>query len=57
MRLSAPTFIVFLISLICGVLAILPVLGLAVVSLPIAGFWLMTIAWGLLLAGVLFKGV
>lgn len=57
MRLTAPTFIIFLISLICGVLALLPVLGIAVVALPIAGFWLMTIAWGLLLAGVMFRGV
>jgi|TARA_R110000850_G_scaffold11284_2_gene38779 predicted PurR-regulated permease PerM len=57
MRLTAPTFIVFLISLICGVLALLPVLGIAVVALPISTFWLMTIAWGLLLAGVLFRGV
>jgi hypothetical protein len=57
MRLTAPTFIVFLISLICGVLALLPVLGIAVVALPISTFWLMTIAWGLLLAGVMFRGV
>lgn len=57
MRLTAPTFVVFLISLICGVLALLPVLGIAVVALPISTFWLMTIAWGLLLAGVLFRGV
>jgi hypothetical protein len=57
MRLSAPTFIVFVLSLICGALAVLPVFGVAVVALPISGFWLMTIAWGLLLAGVLFRGV
>jgi|TARA_B110000902_G_C13737043_1_gene371321 hypothetical protein len=57
MRLTAPTFIVFVISLICAVLALLPVLGVAVVAVPISGFWLMTIAWGLLLAGVLFRGV
>ena len=57
MRLSAPSFIVFVLSLICGALAVLPVFGVAVVALPISGFWLMTIAWGLLLAGVLFRGV
>ena len=57
MRLTAPTFIVFVISLICAVLALLPVLGVAVVAVPISGFWLMTIAWGMLLAGVLFRGV
>jgi hypothetical protein len=57
MRLTAPTFIVFAISLICAALALLPVLGVAVVALPISGLWLMTIAWGLLMAGVLFRGV
>ena len=63
MRLTILTFIVSVISLICAVLALLPVLdvavvlGVAVVALPISGFWLMTIAWGLLLAGVLFLSV
>lgn len=57
MRLSAPTIIVFVISIVCAVLALLPVFGVAIVALPISGFWLMTIAWGLLTAGVLFKGV
>jgi len=57
MRLSAPTFIVFVISFICAVLALLPMFGVVVVTLPISGFWLMTIAWGLLTAGVLFKGI
>lgn len=57
MRLSAPSFIVFLISIICAVLALLPIFGIAVVALPISGFWLMTIAWGLMTAGVLFRGI
>lgn len=57
MRLTAPTLIVFLISIICAVLALLPVLGIALVALPISSFWLMTIAWGLMTAGVLFRGV
>ena len=57
MRLTAPSFIVFLISVICAVLALLPVFGIAVVTLPISTFWLMTIAWGLMAAGVLFRGV
>jgi hypothetical protein len=57
MRLTAPSFIIFLISVICGVLALLPVLGIAVVALPISSFWLMTIAWGLMTFGVLFRGV
>jgi uncharacterized membrane protein len=57
MRLTPPSFIIFLISIICAVLALLPVLGVAVVALPISGFWMMTIAWGLMTAGVLFRGV
>lgn len=57
MRLTAPSFIVFLISIICAVLALLPVSGIAVVALPISTFWMMTIAWGLMTAGVLFRGM
>jgi hypothetical protein len=57
MRLTAPSFIVFLISIICAVLALLPAFGIAVVALPIPTFWLMTIAWGLMTAGVMFRGM
>ena len=57
MRLTAPSFIVFLISVICAVLALLPVFGIAIVALPISTFWLMTIAWGLIIAGVAFRGM
>ena len=57
MRLTAPSFIVFLISVICAVLALLPVFGVVVVAVPISTFWLMTIAWGLMTAGVLFRGM
>jgi hypothetical protein len=56
MRLTPPSFIILLISLICGVLALLPVLGIAVVALPVSSFWLMTIAWCLMIFGVLFRG-
>ena len=57
MRLTAPSFIIFLISVICAVLALLPIFGIAVVALPVSGFWMMTIAWGLMTAGVLFRGM
>jgi len=57
MRLTPPSVIIFLTSIICGALPLLPVFGIAIVSLPISGFWLMTIAWGLMTAGVLFRGV
>ena len=66
MRLTRPTIIVFLISLICGVLALLAVriahathnnVLASLISLPISAFWLMTVAWGLLTAGVLLRGL
>ena len=57
MRLTAPSFIVFLISVVCAVLALLPVLGVVVVALPISTFWLMTLAWSFMTAGVLFRGM
>lgn len=57
MRLTPPSFVIFVISLICAVFALLPVLGIAVVALPVSSFWLMTIAWSLMTAGVLFRGV
>ena len=57
MRLTPPSFLLFLASLACAVLALLPVLGVAVVTLPLSGFWLMALAWGLLAAGVLFRGL
>jgi hypothetical protein len=57
MRLTAPSFIVFLISVICAVLALLPVFGIAVVALPVSTFWMMTIAWALMTAGVMFRGM
>lgn len=57
MRLTAPTFIIFVISVICGALSLLSVFGIAVVVLPVSAFWMMTIAWGLMTAGVLFRGV
>lgn len=47
----------FLISIICGVLALLPIAGIALVALPLSAFWLMAIAWGLMIIGVLFRGV
>jgi hypothetical protein len=57
MRLTPPSFIIFLISIICGVLALLPIAGIALVALPLSAFWLMAIAWGLMIIGVLFRGV
>lgn len=56
MRLTPPSFVIFSLSTIFGVLALLPVAGIALVALPLSAFWLMTIAWGLMIIGVLFRG-
>ena len=57
MRLTAPSFIFLTISLACGILALLRAFGVVLIPLPISGFWLMTIAWGVLIFGVLFRKV
>jgi len=55
MNLSAPTMVVFLISV---VLAILGLLGYyAGIGLPIASFHIMLVAWIVLAAGVMMKGI
>lgn len=56
MNLSAPTNIVFIISLVIAVLGILA--GTGVFSIiPISAFWLVTIGYAVLAAGCLLKGV
>ena len=57
MRLTAPSFMFLTISLVCGIFALLRVFGIVLISLPISGFWLMTIAWGVMVFGVLFRKV
>lgn len=56
MNLSAPTMIVFVISLVFAVLGLLAALGFFNM-IPVPSFWLMAIAYAVLLAGTLFKGV
>jgi hypothetical protein len=57
MRLGAPKFLTFAISLILAALSILPHFGIIAVTLPISGYWLLALAWGLLSAGVLFRSL
>lgn len=57
MRLTAPSFVILTISLACGVFALLRVFGIVLIGLPISGFWLMTIAWGVMVFGVLFRKI
>ena len=54
-RLSAPTTIVFVISLVVAILAALAAMG-TVAIIPIASVWLMAIAYVVLAAGCLIKG-
>ncbi len=55
MRLSAPTTLVFIISLALAVFAILPLLGVTVPHVGISSFMILIIAYALLAAGVLFR--
>ncbi len=55
MNLSAPTQIVFLISLVIAVVGILA--GLAIIpALPISAFWIVVVGYLVLAGGCLFKG-
>ena len=54
-RLSAPTTIVFVISLVVAVLAALAAVGTLAI-IPVASVWLMAIAYVVLAAGCLIKG-
>ena len=54
-RLSAPTTLVFVISLVVAILAALSAMG-TIALIPIASVWLMAIAFVVLAAGCLIKG-
>lgn len=56
MSLNAPTQLFFIISLVIAIIGLLAGLGL-LTFLPISGFWLMTLAWIVLAAACLLKGV
>ncbi|MBL4732882.1 MAG: hypothetical protein JKY82_09830 [Rhizobiaceae bacterium] len=56
MNLSAPTTIVFLISVVIAIIGVLAGLGIFAI-IPISAFWLVTIGYVVLAAGCLFKGI
>jgi len=56
MNLSAPTVVVFVISLVIAVLGVLAGTGILSI-IPLSAFWLVTIAYAVLAAGCLLKGV
>ncbi len=55
MRLSAPTTLVFIISLALAVFAVLPLLGVVVPHVGISSFMILVIAYVVLAAGVLLR--
>lgn len=56
MKFSAPSVLIFVISLVIAVIAALTALG-TVGFVPLASVWIMAIAYAILAAGCLFKGV
>jgi len=59
MKLSAPTFLIFLISVILLALGLLMILNVFHIDLGISNlpFWLAFVGGGLLALGALFKGL
>lgn len=56
MNLSAPTFVVFIISLVVAIIAVIS--GLGVFAFPVIGaFYALLIAYIILALGVLVKGL
>ena len=55
MNLSAPTQVIFLVSLVVAILGALAALGVLSV-IPIASVWMMAIAYVILALGCLLKG-
>jgi hypothetical protein len=56
MRLSAPKQITWLVALILGVIALLSFLGV-IPQLSAYTFWMMTIAWAILILATLLDGL
>ena len=56
MNLSAPTQIVFIISVIIAIIGIIAAFG-ALTFIPFAAVWIMLIAYIVLAAGCLLRGV
>ena len=56
MKLSAPTQMIFLISVVVAIIAVLMALGV-ISFIPVAAVWIMALAYVILAAGCLLKGV
>ncbi len=57
MELSAPTKIVFIIAIVLAVISLLPVIGIPLGTLGAYSYWVLLVAFVVLVAGNLLKGV
>lgn len=57
MQLSAPTKIVFIIAIVLAVVSLLPVIGIPLGALGAYSYWLLLVAFIVLAAGNLLKGI
>lgn len=57
MELSAPTKVVFIIAVALAVISLLPVIGIPLGALGAYSYWLLLLAFIVLAAGNLLKGV
>lgn len=55
MKPTAPSFIVFLLSLALALWATLPLVGVSLPKSGLSAFWMLLVAYLLLLAGVVFR--
>lgn len=55
MRLSAPTTVIFIISLVVAAVAVLAAVGI-IAFVPLASVWIMAVAYVVLAIGCLLKG-
>jgi len=55
MNLSAPTMVVFVISVVIALVALL-IFFIIIAFAAVPSFWIMTLAWVVLAVGCLFKG-
>jgi hypothetical protein len=56
MKFSAPSVLIFIISLVVAVIGALQALG-TVAFIPLESVWIMAVAYAVLAAGCIFKGV
>lgn len=57
MELSAPKQIVFIVAVVLAVISLLPVIGIPLGALGAYSYWLLLVAFIVLAAGNLLKGI